>query len=843
MAKQLLIHAKRSDDEHDSLFRALQGLIFLSTPHVPEEHSEEWRKPLGILLIELKQVDSQLSQEKQLQTLARASAYFEDMTLPLPIMSTWETKPTKLKGLLTYKDKKHSKCILVDKHLARTHTGVEDIFPIHSDHKHTCVMETTNELGKHVMNFIADCLDITLTSEIRSPTGGATASAPDVNVIPSSSSPALSPSPPRMMDQMDSIATRMKKRQVRSLPELSTNIRRRLDPQLPLMSMESGIIIEDFVSRRDVLDRLDKTLSPPTLPSGSDTSVKLATLWGVGGIGKTSIAAEYMRTQESAYDALFWIRADGFQKILDSFERIAVMLKLVEADKIQDRHYARKLVMDWLEDPVRTFDPIQKDRLPRARWLLVFDNVDDFSLLKNFLPRHGAGSIIITSRDEDVIPSSDAPANKYAKGTVQVDPFPEHQAVEFLCRIAPKAQSNSHPQAELTVAQRLNCIPLALRQMGHYIDRNRLTFAEFLKVYENEATHEKLYRTSFEVEGSDYPYNISTVWRLQSLSPPTRSLLNVLSLLDPDHIQEEILVAKISNVPDSTYPLGNAEYFEARRELWSSSLISVQKDDGELSLHRIIQDAVRSKMDQEEFLDAFNMAASLLLEVWPIKGRMWHFPVDHWPKCGDLLGHVEKLRNCFNVKENPHFRNGPSPDPGFPQLLAYGGWFSHERGDSQEAKYFFDIAEKLCNSTKPLDEELLRDLWMCQGCVATETNDGPSCVRYYEKLLQKRQELTPKPTSITENEDLAIAYNEMGIGRMMMGNYEDAIDLLEVAKKYSDVRRVHTETTTSVYLLASANLGLAHWIEGHWDDALNILMKAHNVYQKQAFLNDKESFA
>jgi hypothetical protein len=51
------------------------------------------------------------------------------------------------------------------------------------------------------------------------------------------------------------------------------------------------------------------------LSSGRDRVV----LWGLGGVGKTSIAKEYIRKTQNKYSAAFWINGDTEQTLRDSF--------------------------------------------------------------------------------------------------------------------------------------------------------------------------------------------------------------------------------------------------------------------------------------------------------------------------------------------------------------------------------------------------------------------------------------------------------------------------------------------------------------------------------------------
>lgn len=63
---------------------------------------------------------------------------------------------------------------------------------------------------------------------------------------------------------------------------------------------------------------LDKSLLPPERSTPSSLEYphrRHAALCGIGGIGKTSIAIEYVFSRKEKFDAIFWIRSDETSKL------------------------------------------------------------------------------------------------------------------------------------------------------------------------------------------------------------------------------------------------------------------------------------------------------------------------------------------------------------------------------------------------------------------------------------------------------------------------------------------------------------------------------------------------
>ena len=81
------------------------------------------------------------------------------MGMRLPRMSTWDMKPTPLNSVLRYKDDaKTSKCILVDKDLAQTYVGEEELVGVDPDRKDSCASDEGGTLRQPLTEFIQRCL-------------------------------------------------------------------------------------------------------------------------------------------------------------------------------------------------------------------------------------------------------------------------------------------------------------------------------------------------------------------------------------------------------------------------------------------------------------------------------------------------------------------------------------------------------------------------------------------------------------------------------------------------------------------------------------------------------------
>lgn len=390
-------------------------------------------------------------------------------------------------------------------------------------------------------------------------------------------------------------------------------------------------------------------------------------------MGKTSTAAQYVQTRKAKYNAVFWVHADDGSKILSSFNSMAIMLNLLDPEEARDKQLARKFVSDWLEDPHTTYDTAKQGTTSRARWLLVSDNVDDESALKDYWPKRGNGAILVTSRDPIMGTTWYDGRNGFPG--IQLQPFELDQAVEFLKSIAPEAAKSSHAQDAVKVAKRLDRIPFILRCMGAIIHRKFLSFREFLDVCDDDDSRSTLRDSTILPRRTNYQHDSSTVWALDLLEEGTIGLLNVISLLDPDYIDRGLLLPGVPLGTLGGYPRDNVEYYTARADLTKSSLISIDRQNGGLHIHRTIQDAVRARMDSNAVAEAFENAAILMLQAWPFRDRMWHYPIDHWKLCDRLLPHTVQLQlHCKQIRRGKNAPRRDFPTSRLARMLTYAGW-------------------------------------------------------------------------------------------------------------------------------------------------------------------------
>ena len=120
-------------------------------------------------------------------------------------------------------------------------------------------------------------------------------------------------------------------------------------------------------------------------------------LYGMGGVGKTQIALEYVYANKPNYERIYWISAVDQASLLLGYQEIAKIMRLkLEGDASPVDIV--KTVLQWLR------------KMPN--WLLVIDNLDKVEIVDGFLPEPGIGKLCSLLK---LIPPCAITVNTFAK--------------------------------------------------------------------------------------------------------------------------------------------------------------------------------------------------------------------------------------------------------------------------------------------------------------------------------------------------------------------------------------------------------------------------------------------
>lgn len=364
-------------------------------------------------------------------------------------------------------------------------------------------------------------------------------------------------------------------------PRLSQRI---LSPEIPAPN-------DHFTGRVAVLDALSQNLS-----HGESPHVQVVS--GMGGIGKTEIATEYIRRNGDRYEIIWWIRAEHHDRVRDALVKLAQRLELRQATPDSSRDRTIAAVLEELQSETR------------PSWLLVYDNAVNPLELQKYLPAtRPRGHVIVTSRQPNW------PSYIVADG-IEVAPFTEQEAVDFLrgrvLGLAAQEQltqeENAHRAGEARrLAAELGHLPIAIEHAGAYLAVTRQSVDEYLTRFAENADQ----LLSLQPADSEFPAPVSRTWAISRtlLTPDAEHLFNLCAFFSPEPISAELFLQDTKGLdgpPDLADFLASPRRFRvAVMQLHRLSLVKVDGAHDHIEMHRVVQAVTQGRL-QHNRIDTFN---------------------------------------------------------------------------------------------------------------------------------------------------------------------------------------------------------------------------------------------
>ncbi len=354
-------------------------------------------------------------------------------------------------------------------------------------------------------------------------------------------------------------------------------------------------------------------------------------LQGLGGIGKTQTVLEYAYRHSQDYSAIFWVQAETLESITGSILQIADLLRLPERQGAKQQQVVAA-VEHWLGQ--------------HRDWLLIWDNVEDVDMLHRFLPSARNGTILLTTRCQalgtlaqgiELTPLSSEEGQLFLlRRTKLVGPTACREQMHHLTEQAPEEYAASQELVRL-----LDGLPLALDQVGAYVEETRCSLAHYLHSYERHRG--QLLARRGRPQG-DHPASVMATFsltyaRMTQVHPAAAELLCLCVWFAAEGIPEELLVGGASHLGPVLGPVVADPYQldELIAALSTFSLVQRQAEARTLSIHRLVQVVLRERMGEQERAQ-WQQRALLVLEALFPEPEIAAQEV--WGQCERILPHA-----------------------------------------------------------------------------------------------------------------------------------------------------------------------------------------------------------
>ncbi|KTD56458.1 tetratricopeptide repeat protein [Legionella shakespearei] len=506
---------------------------------------------------------------------------------------------------------------------------------------------------------------------------------------------------------------------------------------------------------------------------------------GLGGMGKTLVTRQYVQKFQHHYRMTFWLNAESEEQLMNGFRDIALQLN-------QSGLLTEELNVGWGPSH-QLAEQVIKVLNKQPGWLLVYDNIEDQSLLKQFLPSGHAGHLIATSHNQHLS----------ATNTLQLDALSDESAVALLVHYSKKnglAEVSDEDKLHLKeLAKYLDYLPLALVQAGGMMAIGYSAKEYLVRLKTN---HAKLMKSQHAlIRQNKYPHSLLTVWQMgwDTLSAQTKEYLVVSSLLAAE------------NQPRALFEQYKEDDFDAAvHELQKHSFInfSYRNEQTVYNCHRLVQQMVLDNVSEEEK----NKILTRLIHTMAKQCE----PTEEEKKHQDFMSARQRrfmLLSHWDVLQ--HHAAALKDKEAVCLLLHKMAGTYHERGDVNKALDYYHqaitVAEEVYgkNNLKTIGMKielggLYRDL--------RRATDG---LKLYQELLEQLQQL---PEDTTQEElrlktGLACSYCDLNQHALALPVFK------ELVAKYTELHgSQHRWVIINKY-----NLGSASWQMGKTDEAIKIL--------------------
>lgn len=591
---------------------------------------------------------------------------------------------------------------------------------------------------------------------------------------------------------------------------------------------------DDFGDRRLLLDTLVTMIRDPEKP---------VVLAGPGGTGKTTAAEALAGRAREMGHRVWWVSAADPVTLSRGLTEIAEQLG--DVDDVN--------AIAWGEpDGADRFWGLLNNT--KTKWLLVFDEADDPSVLAvadspvgvqdltGWVRSSEGGLVLVTSRETD--PRMWGAAQLLRLGALQ-----ELDAAQILLGLAPSAGDTDQA---LALARRLDRHPLSLRLAGSYL-RSPVAQASTYAAYERILDEQG--QSDLAGRHTAVPMTRALEVSLEGLArrgiPQTRPVLQLASCYGPAPIPASMLNARaltesgLFSDPGVVAPAARNGAEKALQELVAAGIL--QSADNGVAVHTAIIEAERASLNEPTSASTRIRHAAIKI-LYDCSSKLSYDDAASWPQyllLGPHLlslldtsaGHVDREHfgllmettartvGAFNLcgagqagivlGERALARSTERGDEQRAVLRVRHAmtWAVADRGDLHLAENLYrenlQTRMRVLGSEDPdvlLTRHELAWIAACQGDLATAET------RYRETLRDSIRVLGPdKPRTMTTRHELAWAIANQGPDR-----FGEAREMLDAV--LSDRRRVlgadHHRTLTTLHELA--------WItaqEGKWEEA------------------------
>jgi tetratricopeptide (TPR) repeat protein len=328
-----------------------------------------------------------------------------------------------------------------------------------------------------------------------------------------------------------------------------------------------------FTGRNELMEQLEQRLSQENV-----AAVLPAVLHGMGGVGKSQIAIEYVYRHLADYDIVWWVPSEQLALILASLIKLGNRLGLG-----LDIGLEVNTAVPQVREALRSGEPY-------SNWLIVFDNAETIDTVRDYLPESGPGKVLVISRN---------PARTALAQTLEVDVFTRQESIRLLQR---RNQRLSDEDCD-RLAEALGDLPLAIEHGSAWLYTTGMEVPEYLALFEQKRAELSVLVPERRYEMPVAAAASVALDRLAVENPAALQLLQVCSFFAPEPIGRDLFIRpRLTPIaPELDAALQEPHQLnQAIRDILRYVLVRLDYRTNTIQLHRLVQSVLQNGMSEEQ---------------------------------------------------------------------------------------------------------------------------------------------------------------------------------------------------------------------------------------------------
>lgn len=496
---------------------------------------------------------------------------------------------------------------------------------------------------------------------------------------------------------------------------------------------------EGYLKRNGLLESIKVTLK-------EQKGIKVAVIVGVGGAGKTTISRQFLKASD--VDIAWEFNAESLSSIEKSFLKFATVL--AEKYNLGEEFNAIKNIND-MEEKQQCLLMFVTSILKNKNWCLLFDNVEDFSTIRNYFPYEenvwGRGALLITTRNKNLINATCIKKNS----EICIQELSTAEKYKLFSNII-GAQNLAHISQEKLdkFLKALPSQPLDVSMAAYYLKNSHIELDHYLKMTREisqnfEKVQVKLLEESINYSKTRYGIVSSVFEKILNEDPHFKELLFFICIANSQDIPKILLQNFVdpSIIDDFIYNL-------------KKHSIIIDRGDN-FAMHRSTQSIgycfLKEMMSEEEQNAYFKKFIKLLTPYERL--------AELFPDVSKTLLHLKSILEKVDFSSQPNLKIN--------LLITIGNIYRFNELRTIDALKYYKEALKLKDHLDIYQEMKLK---LAIAEVYTLVSEDDEALKFLEECL---------PVFKNHVSELVAAYKLMGIINRRKDNFSEANKYFEEA--------------------------------------------------------------